>query len=193
MDNELLVIKINEQINRTPEDYSPYEDLFSFIRSDEIELKQSLAYSRDLRVKVDKAIKCYEGINVERFIDLSKRTLLFEAPHLFDSYMRYLEINRPPQERFYLPRRSVLKPVVNDIQDLIDGVIDEYFLQTPPRVGKTTLIMFLLTMIMGKDSERSNLYSAFSDIITSAMYSGVNEVIKKMKPSILTEKNAILP
>lgn len=177
MDKELLIRKIKEQIARTPKDFSPYDDLFSFIRSEEIDLKQGLTYSRDLRAQVDKAIKYYDGIDIERFIDLSKRTLLFEAPHRFDSYMRYLEINRPPQERFYTPRRSVLKSVVNDIQDLIDGVIDEYFLQTPPRVGKTTLIMFLLTMIMGKNSERSNLYSAFSDIITGAMYSGVNEVI----------------
>ena len=41
----------------------------------------------------------------------------------------------------------------------------------------TTLLMFLVTMLIGKDSESSNLYSAYSDVITSAFYNGCLEVI----------------
>ena len=37
--------------------------------------------------------------------------------------------------------------------------------------------MLFITWIMGRDGEASNLYSAFSDIITSAMYTGVLEVM----------------
>jgi hypothetical protein len=47
----------------------------------------------------------------------------------------------------------------------------------PPRVGKTTILMLFITWIMGRDGEASNLYSAFSAIITSAMYTGVLEVV----------------
>ena len=47
----------------------------------------------------------------------------------------------------------------------------------PPRVGKTTMLMFYLTWIMGRDSELSNLYSAYSDVITKALYNGVLEII----------------
>ena len=68
-------------------------------------------------------------------------------------------------------------PLVNAIQMLIDDELDELFLSMPPRVGKTTILMFLATWIVGRNSEHSNLYSAYSDIITSAFYSGVLEII----------------
>lgn len=46
------------------------------------------------------------------------------------------------------------------------------------RVGKTTLVLFFVTWIIGRNDEMSNLYSAFSDIITNAFYRGVLEVIQ---------------
>ena len=42
----------------------------------------------------------------------------------------------------------------------------------------TTLLMFFLTWIAGKYPEISNLYSAYSDVITSAMFEGVLEVLQ---------------
>lgn len=39
------------------------------------------------------------------------------------------------------------------------------------------MLMFFITWLVGRDSERSNLYSAYSDVITSAFYSGCLEVI----------------
>lgn len=41
----------------------------------------------------------------------------------------------------------------------------------------TTMILFLVSWIIGKHPEWSNLYSAFSDIITKAFYNGILEVI----------------
>lgn len=41
----------------------------------------------------------------------------------------------------------------------------------------TTLMLFYVTWLIGRDSERSNLYSAFSDIITNAFYNGILEII----------------
>lgn len=106
-----------------------------------------------------------------------KETYLWAAPKDFDSYLIYLEWNRKPEERFYLPRRKCILPFVRDLQDLVDDKLDELFLSCPPRVGKTSLLMFFVTWIIGRDSERSNLYSAYSDTITSAFYSGVLEVL----------------
>jgi hypothetical protein len=57
------------------------------------------------------------------FYDLYKRSLLFAAPHRFDEYMLYLEFNRDPDKKFYVPRRSVLKPVVDALQDLEDDKV----------------------------------------------------------------------
>lgn len=109
--------------------------------------------------------------------DVNRRVLLFDAPYQFDAYMLYLEWNRKPQERFYMPRRGVMKQVVDAIQDLVDGKLDELFLSMPPRTGKTTTLMMLVTWLVGRDPEKSNLYSAYSDVITTAFYGGCLEVL----------------
>ena len=70
-----------------------------------------------------------------------------------------------------------MRQVANALQQLVDDKLDELFLSMPPRVGKTSMLMFFMTWLVGRDSERSNLYSAYSDVITSAFYSGCLEVI----------------
>lgn len=106
-----------------------------------------------------------------------EKTLLYMAPNDFDSYMQYLEIGREPRERFYMPRRKILKQLADALQELADDKLDELFISQPPRTGKTTLLMFFVTWIIGREPERSNLYSAFSDIITSAFYRGILEIL----------------
>lgn len=175
--NKLLITKIFQKIKKTPTDITAYEDLFSLCRNIEQE-DFALAHSTNeaLRKRISIAIKYRK--NVEGFFELYKKTLLFDAPHFFDSYLLYIEINRKPEERFYQPRRRVLKNVVDALQDLVDDKLDELFLAEPPRVGKTTLLMFFVTWLIGRNSESSNLYSAYSDTITKAFYNGVLETIQ---------------
>ena len=59
-----------------------------------------------------------------------------------------------------------------------DGNLDELFLSMPPRVGKTTLIMMFLLWIMGRDSERSNLYCSYTDSVVGVLYNGILEVLQ---------------
>lgn len=113
----------------------------------------------------------------EAAYELVKQTYLWAAPKDFDSYQVYLEWNRKPEERFYLPRRRVIKPFVESLQALADDELDELFLSCPPRVGKTSLLMFYMTWTIGRNSEQANLYCAYSDVITSAFYNGVLEII----------------
>lgn len=115
--------------------------------------------------------------NSLRMLEINKKALLFDAPVSFDAYMQYLEWNRKPNERFYLPRRKVLKPLVDAMQMLADDELDELFLSMPPRVGKTSMLMFYDTWIIGRDPEKSNLYSAYSDVITTAFYNGCLEIL----------------
>lgn len=109
--------------------------------------------------------------------ELVRETYLWAAPKDFDSYLIYLEWNRPPKEKFYLPRRKQLLRVVERLQALADDELDELGLSLPPRVGKTTLILMFKSWVIGRLSELSNLYSAFSDTITQAFYSGILEII----------------
>ena len=81
----------------------------------------------------------------KKLFPVYKGALLYDAPFTFDSYLQYLEINRPAAERFYLPRRKTLKVLVDALQKLTDDELDELFLSMPPRVGKTTILLFFAT------------------------------------------------
>lgn len=179
MDNKTLISKIFSEIKKTPNDVIPYNDLFTICRSIEGEgFKMAHDSNMDLRNLISRALKNCNASDAEKFFELYRKSLLFDAPHYLDSYMLYLEINRKPNERFYQPRRKVLKQTVDALQELVDDELDELFLSQPPRTGKTALLMFLLTWLIGKNSEVSNLYSAYSDTITKAMHNGVLEVLQ---------------
>ena len=70
------------------------------------------------------------------FFLLNKKTLLFDAPYDFDAHCRYIEWNRDPDKRFYLPRRSRLLPVAAQLQKLADGKLKLLAISLPPGVGK---------------------------------------------------------
>lgn len=176
MDNKKLISKIFFEIQKDPSNYRAYEDLFSTCRNIE---GQDFKLAHDTNKELRKYIG--QGMRTTAYGDLFglyKRSLLFDAPHDFDSYLLYIEINRKPGERFYQPRRKVLKRVVDALQMLVDDELDELFISMPPRVGKTTILMFFVTWLIGRNSEASNLYSAYSDTITKAFYNGVLETIQ---------------
>ena len=106
------------------------------------------------------------------------KSLLLEAPWDFEQYMLYVEIDRPPEERFYQPRAKTLRPVVEAVQAMEDGKLDEIFLSMPPRVGKTTLMDFFVTWEIGKHPDGSCLYSSCSDSVTKQFYLGLLEVVR---------------
>lgn len=172
MNNEILIPKIFAEIKKAPEKIGAYTDLFSLSMTEGLHRE-----NREMRDLLARQIQMGRG-DLGAFFDLYKRSLLFDAPVDFDSYMLYLEINRPARERFYAPRRRIMRRVAGYLQALADDQLDELFLSMPPRVGKTTVLMFYLTWILGRDSELSNLYSAYSDVITKALYNGVLEIIE---------------
>lgn len=174
--NELLFSKIFEKTKRHPEDASAFEDLFELCRAVEGEnFEYGHMANKKMRRELSRVIRERSGI--DKHFEIYRKSLLFDAPYYLDEYMLYMEIDRKAEDRFYLPRRPKMKEVVDAIQDLVDGRLDELAVSMPPRVGKTTDVLFLLTWLLGKFPEASNLYSAFSDIITKAMYNGVLEVI----------------
>ena len=109
--------------------------------------------------------------------EILKKTYLLTARDRFDDFMIYIEWNRPLKEKYWLPRRNKLLPICNALQKLEDGELDELFLSQPPRTGKTTLIMFFLTWIMLRNSERSNLYCSYTDSVVKVLYNGILEVL----------------
>ena len=151
MNYEKLASSINAAIDKKPDDKGAYGDLFSLCRAWEAEdFAAALAahkalkakWAAQLRVRADKA----------SFYEQWRKCLLFEAPHDFDSYLTYMELDRQADKRFYQPRKKQLKPVVDALQALCgDDELDLLAVSLPPGVGKTTLAIFLLTWIAGRD------------------------------------------
>ena len=117
-------------------------------------IKDGLAWANEhydrefVRQLIEWSVRGYRLHRKESYFESYRLALLIDAPHVFDSFMQYLEIDRRPHERFYLPRRPQLKPMVDAIQELEDGNLDELFLACPPRVGKTTLCEMALSHII---------------------------------------------
>lgn len=160
-------------------DVSVYRDAFSCIRNISDELRhERVDLSRELRSKISSYFSEADTYTKKELYELSRRILCWEAPNSFDSFMLYNEIDRPAKEQFWLPRRSKLMPVCQALQDLEDGNLDELFLSCPPRVGKTTIILFFLAWVMGRNSERSNLYSSYTDSVVNVLYNGILEMMQ---------------
>ena len=166
---------VDKAFKRDLSDASALNDAFDSLRLLEPD-DFDLAHEKNKEVRRLSAKYAAERTDAKMF-ELNKRSLLFDAPYDLDAYLMYLEFNRKPQERFYLPRRRIMKRVADAMQRLVDGELDELFLSMPPRVGKTTMLMMFVTWLVGRDSEKSNLYSAYSDVITSAFYNGCLEII----------------
>lgn len=105
-------------------------------------------------------------------------TLHFDSTWTFDAFMQFMEFERDPEKRFYLPRRRIIKPMwIDPIQDLLDDKYDLLSLSCPPGTGKSTVGVFLLAYYMGKFPHSPNLASAHSGTLTESFYKAVLELI----------------
>ncbi len=108
--------------------------------------------------------------DVVSLFGLHRKVVFLAAPHSFHCYLLALEWERPPERKFYPPRRRVLKTLVDDLQDLADKKLDFLGISLPPRVGKSTLCIFFMTWIMGRSPDSANVMSGHSDKLTDGFY-----------------------
>ena len=139
--------------------------------------------------------------NIKDNYKLIHKVLILESRFSLDSYLTALEWNRPIKERFWQPRRKILLPVIHDLEDLlINDKLDEYFISQPPRTGKSTLVLFVLTWQIGINPELANLYVSNSGTLCNAFYQGVKEIItddatycwKEIFPDVAFDQNSFL-
>lgn len=141
-------------------------DAFDVVRNERRSREDLLWVRREARKNISAAA-----------LELVKKTYLYGATDNFDDYLIYVEWNREPQKCFYLPRREVLLPVVEAMQDLADDKLDLLAVSLPPGTGKSTLGIFFLSWEMGRTPDMCNLASAHSGILTRSFYDGVMQVI----------------
>ena len=129
--------RIINAIKKQPDSYDTLNDLFGMARAVYEEDNKELPYCLKITRYIKKMIPLLPESN--NLNELYWNVLLWEAPNLFESFLLYMEKNRPYKKKFYEPRMNPLKIVVDDLQDLEDGVIEFYGLSMPPRVGKSEI------------------------------------------------------
>lgn len=106
--------------------------------------------------------------------------LLCEAQNqVFDSYLLYLERNREPKERFYAPKRPQFQKfgLIEAYQGTIDDIYDVVCVSMPPGTGKTTLLKFFNSAVIGWFPKDYNLFYSHSGDITRMYYDGVYQMV----------------
>lgn len=175
MNYEKLSGSIRAVIDRRPGDVGAYNDLFSLCREWETEdfsaahrlNKELLALSADQVVRGGGA----------KFYEQWRRCLLFEAPHDFDSFMTYIDLDRKPEKRFYAPRKHYLRPMVQGFQDVLDGKLRLLTISMPKRAGKSQTGINFVNMLSGKFPDRSTLMEGTGDDLVKSFYNGCLEYL----------------
>lgn len=165
---------ILSHIKAEPENMKHYTALYSVLSSMN-NCAEKWRYSEILKRY------CTERIIQNKSKDASslfKAVLLLEAQGLrLDSYMQYIELQREPEKRFWIPRRKQLEPVCRAMQKLVDGELDILSISLPPGTGKSTLEIFLHSMMIGAFPDSCSLASGHSGTLTNSIYDGVNSIL----------------
>lgn len=109
-------------------------------------------------------------------IDRGYELFKIESPHLFTSYMYYMEKNRQYEKRFYVPRRKTLCVPAQDLQDLEDDLLDTYGLSMPSRVGKSGLCIFFLTWVGLRKPMSHNVMGGHSGQLVKRFFRGLENL-----------------
>lgn len=183
---------INQAIDNAPMSIKPYEDCFDHIRNMSEKLKQSddqrygyklTTLSENLRRKLSYGGKLARANGNPQFrtaaYQLNRKILCWEGTDLLDSFILYMEANRPFEKQFYLPRRKQLKVVVDALQRLAERKIDLLAVSLPPGSGKTTLAMFFLCWLAGRDPQKPMLTGSHNKDFLSGVY---GELLRMLSP-----------
>ena len=106
--------------------------------------------------------------------------LLLEAKNrVVDSYLLYLEKKREPKERFYAPKRKQFNKfgLIQAYQGAIDDLYDIICVSMPPGTGKTTLLKFFNSAVIGWYPNDYSLFYSHSGDITRMYYDGVYQMV----------------
>lgn len=138
-------------------------------------LKYCLKLSKAVKLSAQRLL--LQNLDV-RFEDLYWQAVKFEAPHLFDSYLLYLERKRLEQDRFYSPKRKQLNKhgLIQSLQDMEDDKLDILSISMPPGTQKTTLEKFFASWIIGRHPDDFSLFFSHSGDITRMFYDGVMDI-----------------
>ena len=123
---------------------------------------------------------CFANKKSYKILDDYYNVLLIEARNMvLDSYLMYLEKNRIPKDRFYMPKRKQFLKIglIQALQDMLDDKLDVLSISLPPSTGKSTLEKFFHSGVCGWFPEEYNLFLSHSAGITRMYYDGVLAIL----------------
>ena len=175
--------KINDGIIRVitsrPQDQRAYADMLSLCRSwEEEDFTAAHRANEELRKLCAKQLRMVDAKSADAFFETWRKSLLFDAPHNFDAFMRYIELDRKPEKRFYAPRAHYLKPMVQGFQDVLDGKLRLLTISMPKRAGKSQTGINFVNMLSGRNPDKSTLMEGTGDDLVKSFYSGCLEYLQ---------------
>ena len=156
------------------------ELLFEFLRS--IYQKDNLLTARLCkRIILKFAAKAIQSTSLtakekQVAVRLYEKALVFCARDDFDCFMLYTEKDREYKDKFWIHRRNSLMSVVEGYQRIADRRHNPnskpiiLFVESPPRVGKTTLLDWFLVWLSAKNPELSNLFVGHSSALAKSIF-----------------------
>lgn len=108
-----------------------------------------------------------------------RRSYFMTARDYFDDFCIAMEWERPANQRFYLPRRKQLLPIVKQMQRLFDEEIDILGISMPPGTGKSGLAQFFLDFQVGNYPLAGNLIASHNTTFLRGLY---EETLRELDP-----------
>lgn len=178
MDYRKIADGIQRYIENKPDDHTAYVDLLSLCRQwEEEDFQSAHELNGELRRLCARQLHLVSPKEADKFYEAWRKSLLFDAPHKFDAFMTYIELDRKPEKRFYAPRRHYLKPMVQGFQDVLDGKLRLLTISMPKRAGKSQTGINFVNMLSGKYPDRSTLMEGTGDDLVKSFYNGCLEYL----------------
>lgn len=174
-------MKISEKIKKAilghPYDIVPYRDMISYIVSSESEgeKRECVKWVLDESAKMMRLVPVSQ---VETFYTEWRRALLISSWYEFDSYLQYVELDKPRDKKFYLPRRRYLKRVADAYQMVADGELDLLTISLIKRAGKSQTGINFVNWLSGKNPDKSTLMEGTGDDLVKSFYNGCLEYLQ---------------
>lgn len=173
----MILDNIYRYMDNGVKDITLYDDALSYIRNlggVNVEL------AHGLRARIEKGMRDNRGTSfMGDLFRVYKLTLCYTAPECFEDYMVYVEIDRPYEKQFYMPRRRYLRPLIQAYQDVADGKLKLLTVSLVKRGGKSQSGINFVNWISGKHPDRSTLMEGTGDDLVKSFYLGCLEYLQQ--------------
>ena len=180
-ENKALAKKLVSSIqkNMTYKAASAAFELCKHIAYNDNDPQYAMKVARHIKNAIARSPRLNEPRMGQKLLALNDAVIKFMAPYDFDSYLIYLEKDREPKERFYLPKRRhfIKHGLISALQDMEDDKLDILSISMPPGTQKTTLEKFFASWVIGRHPEDFSLFFSHSSDMTKLFYEGILDIV----------------